>query len=512
LAQHSDEFAGFTYSCSHWPEQWGINKMPNDWFKSPDLYEKHIEYLGLYLQGVYNTTAVHSTGTCDFRGFTLLECPTKPDRTKSPFLFTPWAKQLNNKPFRGVNLGGIFVLEPWITPNFTKWSLEIADQHAYSKANPAGSAGYQKLVDLWTKWYTQEDFTQMKNYGINSIRLPTGWWYWAKDANVPNPVYTVPSQDITDPMHPITQVIKMAKSAGLVVILDLHGAPGSQNGLDNSGLRSNDTNPARWGYQWFYDQTNLANSMKIVVSMAKYIDNLAQNGIDNVVALELLNEPWVFGDMSIVKDWYVDTIAQVRQISKLPLIIYGAFRHQEWEWLLNDWPFENVYMDTHIYHAFNADDIASSNVSCDKNKILVAQNIACGYGSMLRFKTCTSLPTLVGEWSLANDDCVHMIRGSEYSVQNKDYGQCKHLQERVGDPWWQRAYRTFAFKQMAMAERELGWFFWTWKLGPGTEADPSQAYWSYSGAVKAGIIPAKLPDQNITEACYVFESTEPFKC
>jgi hypothetical protein len=55
-------------------------------------------------------------------------------------------------------------------------------------------------------------------------------------------------------------------------------------------------------------------------------------------------------------------------------------------------------MDTHIYHAFNADDIASSTVPCDKNKIIVAQNIACGYGSLMRFKTCTSLPTLMGEW------------------------------------------------------------------------------------------------------------------
>jgi len=487
-------------------------KKISDWFKSPDLYPLHIKYLNLYLQGIYNTTAVHTTSTCDFLGFTVLQCPTKPQRSLNPSQYTPWAKQLNNKPFRGVNLGGVFVLEPWITPNFTNWSLAIADQHAFSTANPVGSKGYQDLVNLWTKWYTQDDFNKMKSYGLNSIRLPVGWWYFAKDASVPNSVYTIPSQDITDPNHPITNMIKMAKNAGLVVILDLHGAPGSQNGLDNSGLRSPDKNPARWGYEWFYDPTNLAYTVKIVTSMAKYIGTIAKNGVDNVVALELLNEPWVFGDMTIVRDFYINAIIQIRQISKVPLIIHDAFRHSEWEWLLNDFPFENIYMDTHIYHAFNADDIASSTVNCDKNKIIVAQNIACGYGSMLRFKTCTSLPTLVGEWSLANDDCVGMIRGAQYSVQNKDYGQCKHLKERVGDQWWIAQYQKFAFKQMAMAEREIGWFFWTWKLGPGTEQDPSQAYWSYSGAVAANIIPAKLPEQNITEACYVFESTDPFKC
>jgi len=243
--------------------------------------------------------------------------------------------------------------------------------------------------------------------------------------------------------------------------------------------------------------------------MAKYIESIK---MDNVIAVSILNEPWVFGDMSIVRDWYVQAVTAIRAVSKIPIVIHDAFRHSEWEWLLNDWPFENTFMDTHIYHAFNADDIASSTPKCDKNKIIVAQNIACGYGSMLRFKTCTSLPTFVGEWSIANDDCIGLIRGSGGSVQNVDFGQCKNLAERVGDPWWIEKYRGFAFKQMAMAERELGWFFWTWKLGPGTEKDPSTAYWSYVAAVKAGIIPATLPDKNITEACYVFESTEPYTC
>jgi len=261
-----------------------------------------------------------------------------------------------------------------------------------------------------------------------------------------------------------------------------------------------------------YDKTNLANTIKILVSMANYINKLNSSGIDNIIALELLNEPWVFGDMAIIRNFYVDAISAIRQVSKIPLVIHDAFRHSEWEWLLNDFPFQNIFMDTHIYHAFNPDDIASSTEKCDKNKVIVAQNIACGYGSLLRFKTCTSLPTLLGEWSLADDDCINMIRGAQYSVQNKDYGQCKHLKERVGDPFWIQHYRDFAYKQMAMAERELGWFFWTWKLGPGTESDPSTPYWSYSAAVTATILPERLVSENITEACYVFESTDPYTC
>jgi len=354
----------------------------------------------------------------------------------------------------------------------------------------------------------------MSRIGLNVVRLPTGWWYFAESANVDHSPYTIPAQLVNDLTHPITKMIKMAHDNKLAVILDLHGSPASQNGLDNSGVRSKDPKPERWGFEWFYDRVAQDNTTAILVAMAKYIAFLAQNGIDNVIALELLNEPWVFGDMSIVRDFYVRTITEIRKVSEIPIFIHDAFRHEEWDWLLINFPFKNVYMDTHIYHAFNADDIASSNPNCDHNKMIVAQNIACGYGSMLRFKSCISLPTMVGEWSLAIDDCVYIIRGAGSSVQTRDFGQCKNLKERISDQWWIAAYQKFALKQMAMAERELGWLFWTWKTGPGTENDPSVAYWNLQQAIKLNIIPTPLPNfnLNITTACYQFEDTTPYVC
>jgi len=227
--------------------------------------------------------------------------------------------------------------------------------------------------------------------------------------------------------------------------------------------------------------------------------------MDNVIGLELVNEPWVFGDMSIVRDWYKAAIPEIRTVNpKLPLIIHDAFRHTEWGWLTNDFGFENIYMDTHIYHAFNADDIASSNPSCDKLKQTIAENIACGYGSMLRYKTCVSLPTFVGEWSLAIDDCMGNIRGTGYSVQFHNYGQCDNLGVRKGDKWWTEHVNSFAAKQMAQSERELGWYFWTWKTGPGAENDPCNAYWSFRDAVKAGYITSPITDEWIQPACNYF--------
>jgi glucan 1,3-beta-glucosidase len=496
------EYEGKTYSCANFPPQWNV-QTPNDFFTNPSKYKEHLDYMNLYIGGVFNTTAVKGPNTCDFYGFSKLYCG---DDYEYPWKKAPWAQKIGNKPLRGVNIGGLFVLEPWITANFTKWKIGYDDQYSYSVQNPVGSAGALYMYEHWNNWYKADDFKLMKQYGLNAVRLPLGWWYFGKDAGVNPDPYLVPDADImTNVTHPVTKLIGMAKAAGITVILDLHGAPGSQNGLDNSGRRSTETNPELWGNDWFYEKKYLTQTTAICVSMAKYIKFLEQNNMDNVIALQLLNEPWVFGDMSIIRDWYKDTITAVRAVHQdIPIVIHDAFRHSEWAWLTNDWKFKNTFMDTHIYHAFNSDDIASSNPSCDKLKQTIAENIACGYGSMLRYKTCTSLPTFVGEWSLAIDDCMGHLRGTDISVQFHDYGQCKNLAMRTGDKWWVEHVNSFAAKQMYMAERELGWFFWTWKTGYGSEKDVSNPLWSFKDAVTAGFITTPITDQWLEPTCHFF--------
>lgn len=64
--------------------------------------------------------------------------------------------------------------------------------------------------------------------------------------------------------------------------------------------------------------------------------------------------------MSRVRDWYKVTINAIREVSDMPLLIHDAFRHIEWDWLLTDFPYENVYMgaptssflSSHSYHPF----------------------------------------------------------------------------------------------------------------------------------------------------------------
>lgn len=357
---------GQTYNCGKLPASWGIKTVADIVNLTP---AKGTEVLSSYLGAVFNSSIVKTADTCDFQSLGRLHCG---EEREKPWQRAPWAAKVGNKPLRGVNMGGLFVLEPWITPDFTSWDDDVRDQYTFSQT--AGATATLKAH--WSSWYTQADFDAMASHGLNVVRIPIGWWYFAEDAGLSSAPYIIPAERTSDSAHPITSVIKMAQKAGLSVIIDLHGAPSSQNGLDNSGQRSMDPQIEDWGDSWLYNATAKDDTTEVLVAIVKYVSGLKASGVDNVIALELLNEPWVFGDMSRVRDFYEDAITALRKVdAELPLIIHDAFRHEEWAWLLHDWGFENVFMDTHVYHAFNIADYASSTAACDKSKIVAHENM-----------------------------------------------------------------------------------------------------------------------------------------
>lgn len=78
----------------------------------------------------------------------------------------------------------------------------------------------------------------------------------------------------------LLQGLNWAKRNGIHVILDLHGAPGSQNGYDNSGQRTGDPT-------WGSDPSAVPRTLDII----RYIANNVGGTID---VLELVNEPTAF--------------------------------------------------------------------------------------------------------------------------------------------------------------------------------------------------------------------------
>jgi hypothetical protein len=168
----------------------------------------------------------------------------------------------------------------------------------------------------------------------------------------------------------------------------------------------------------------------------------------------------------------------------MPVILHDSFRPYKWGTMFKNWPFENVYMDNHAYHAFNVADIASESSEDDRQKLYVHEKIACSYKSQLHFQTCNVVPVFVGEFSIAIDNCMPHL-----DARYADYGQCRDIASRLESPWWVRHIKSFAMRQIATAERELGWSFWTYKLDTIVEAtEPSSYFWSFRLAAKKGFV------------------------
>lgn len=194
--------------------------------------------------------------------------------------------------------------------------------------------------------------------------------------------------------------------------------------------------------------------------------------------------------MGMVRDFYVLAISSIRAVlPQLPILLHDSFHGDMWAMMLKYFPFDNVFMDTHIYHGFNPSDIASNSYEADKLKMYVHERMSCAMTSMLRYETCSAAPTLTGEWSLAIDNCMDAI---DRKFQN--YGQCDRIAMRNKDPWWKAHIRSFAHRQMDVYERELGWSFWTYKLDSHAETTAeSAALWSFRLAVQEGYIDTTYP-------------------
>jgi glucan 1,3-beta-glucosidase len=99
----------------------------------------------------------------------------------------------------------------------------------------------------------------------------------------------------------LLRALNWAKSNSIHVILDIHGAPGSQNGYDNSGQRT--PNP-----QWAQNPANVS----LTIDMLKFISEQIGGLVD---VIELLNEPAGYSSSSFaqtVRQFWLDGYDTVR--------------------------------------------------------------------------------------------------------------------------------------------------------------------------------------------------------
>jgi len=392
----------------------------------------------------------------------------------------------NDDKVRGVNLGGWFVLEPWICPSiFQDWADGggVVDEYTYTQALGKTEA-QNRLTQHWSTWITQDDFNEIASVGLNHVRIPIG--YWALNP-LPGDPYVQGQLPFLD------SAIQWARAAGLKVLLDLHGAPGSQNGFDNSGRAG----PIQWQTGDNVEQTLTA------------IQNLAdryKGDTDVVTAIELLNEPANWGnDMSQVKQFYYNGWGNVRTDNAYTaVVIHDAFLDIQsyWNGFMNAASGVNdVILDTHIYQIFSDGEVAM--------KPCQHVQTACAAGPQV---AGTDKWLIVGEWTGAQTDCAKWLnglgKGARYDGtldgSSGYYGDCQTKYEGTVDGLLDVDKVNLAYyveAQLDAYEQHSGWIFWCWK----TESAPE---WNFRDLVGAGLIPQpltsrKYPPQCETSTCLI---------
>ncbi|KAJ7269416.1 exo-beta-1,3-glucanase [Mycena haematopus] len=381
---------------------------------------------------------------------------------------------------RGVNLGGWLVLEPWITPFLfsNTGNINIVDEWTFGSLQSKSTAT-AALTTHWNTWITESDFAAIAAAGLNHVRLPIGYWAWDVSGGEPY---------IQGQVSHLSNAVTWAGNHGIKVIIDLHGAPGSQNGFDNSGHKGDAT--------WATAGSSGRNVQRTNAVIQK-IAALYKNNPSVVPVIAPLNEPAGFDGnnwLPVIRQYWLDSYGNIRYPygtstqSNTLMLIHDAFQSLSyWNNFLTPPSYQGVAMDTHVYTIF----------SQAEEQMSMSQHIStvCNKQSQL---SNFDLWIIVGEWTPAHTDCAKDLlgrgSGSRYDGSypgSTRVGSCNGLTGKASS--FSSSYKTFLRQsweaQVISYEKGQGWIQWTWKAENADE-------WSYQAGLANGWIP-KDPTNHI---------------
>lgn len=180
---------------------------------------------------------------------------------------------------RGTNAGGYMLQEFWLTP--TDYTTNVTDQTDLinTLTNRFGSDAAKTLINTYESNYWKEsDFDTCASLGINCIRLPI-WYRNFVDEN--NNWYS-------NAFDRVDWFVEQAGKRGIYVIIDMHGAYGSQNGSDHSGVDGG--NNKKGASEFFFGSNAASNQEKYYQMWEKIAEHYNSNPV--VAGYDLLNEPY----------------------------------------------------------------------------------------------------------------------------------------------------------------------------------------------------------------------------
>lgn len=385
----------------------------------------------------------------------------------------------NNDFLHGINIGNWLILEKWMdsSSTFSDAFANANDQWSFDGISGAQDA----LQRHWSSWFTQADVATLKSSGFNALRIPIGFWAFDNSGT--------PYQE--GAAFWLDQAIGWARDAGMKVLVDCHGSPGSQNGQDHSGHAG--------AIDW-QSGDNLAKSTTILVNMAKKYG--AANYSDVVWGIEMVNEPTANAPnvFSTSQSWAQDTYTKMLAVvenKQLRIVTHDSFMGpQKFVSIAknliatvpvlgaaltgsnSDAKGTTFGVDQHNYQLYtDSDNALDQDAHISK---------ACGWAQNLATAKAT-MPTIVGEWSALTNICAKSD-GSTVS-SNTGCNGASGCSCTSDDPSkWSDALvkqvRMYVEAQLEVYEANSdGHFLWSFK-GPGG--------WGLTGPQKAGAFPSNV--------------------
>ena len=264
---------------------------------------------------------------------------------------------------RGTNIGGWLVQESWMCPTNAKSQLETLNV----LDGRFGKDVRNDLLSLYEdNFFTEEDLDFCQAMGMTVLRLP--FWY--------RNLYDENGMLLDNAFDRLDWFIDGCAKRGMYVILDLHGAPGSQNGNDHSG----DTR----GANLFEEETYMDQTVALWEAVAaRYQGNPA------VAMYDLLNEPLGKQGSTTKVQWdFYDRLYKAIR-AKDPDHIITMESCWEAENLPNpkEYGWENIVYQYHAYQ-WGADNNAMMQTVFAKAKVLSIQKAKYG------------VPAFIGEFTV----------------------------------------------------------------------------------------------------------------
>lgn len=349
-----------------------------------------------------------------------------------------------NKQVQGANLGGWLVLEPWITPSLFYQFLSTQelfgdkapektgmDMHSFCTALGSEEANRQLRLH-WEKWVTEEDIKKMASFGINSLRIPVGDWMFA-----PYEPFTECTKGSIEALDKMLDVIH---KYDIDVLIDIHAHRGSQNGFDNSGMSHKvqwtslastlpigTTTFEHWPIreaEWVgtfdrehrnYSSINYENIHHSLMSLKKLTEYY--KGHPAILGVQPINEPWELTPIEVLKQFYWDGYLQTKRIApKWKFVMHDSFRFGTpfWGGFMKGCP--DIALDTHIYQAWNSPGSLEDFFAN-----------ACQQKFTISDMEDNLMPVIVGEWSLATDNCAMWLNGFNDNLPGFPKVQCDYI-------------------------------------------------------------------------------------